>query len=60
MIVHPPGGLVEGDTLRVTVQADAGAHGLVSTPGATRFYRSDSEPATQRVHIRLELGARLE
>lgn len=60
VIVHPPGGLVEGDTLHVAVQADAGTHGLVSTPGATRFYRSDGEPATQRVHIRLEPGARLE
>ena len=37
-----------------------GAHGLISTPGATRFYASDDQPATQRVTFALEPGARLE
>lgn len=60
VIVHPPGGLVGGDTLDVRVQVGAGAHALVSTPGATRFYASDSEEATQRVTIAVEAGARLE
>lgn len=60
VLVHPPGGLVGGDMLDIAVQAGAGAHGLVTTPGATRFYRSDGETALQRAALQLEEGARLE
>jgi urease accessory protein len=60
VLVHPPGGLVGGDTLQVRVQAGADSHGLVTSPGASRFYRSDGAPALQDVHIALEAGARLE
>ena len=60
VLVHPPSGLVGGDTLDMHVYVGTGAHGLVTTPGATRFYRSDSGLATQKVHARLQDGARLE
>lgn len=60
VIVHPPGGLVGGDVLDIGVRVGRGAHGLVSTPGATRFYAADGLPATQRVDIALAEGARLE
>ncbi len=60
VIVHPPGGLVGGDTLDLKFTAGPGAHGLVTTPGATRFYRSAGEPALQRTHLSLETGARME
>jgi len=60
VLVHPPGGLVGGDTLDLRLTVAAGAHGLVTTPGATRFYRSLGEPARQQLHARLQAGARLE
>lgn len=60
VIIHPPGGLVEDDTLTIRVDVASGAHGLISTPGATRFYRSSGQSATQQVRIRLAPGARLE
>jgi urease accessory protein len=60
VLVHPPSGLVGGDTLDMTVTVGSGAHGLVTTPGATRFYRSDAGLATQQVHARVEADARLE
>lgn len=60
VLVHPPGGLVGGDTLDITVAASGNAHGLITTPGATRFYRSAGELALQRTHIRLADQARLE
>ena len=60
VLVHPPGGLVGGDTLCIDVAAGAGSHGLITTPGATRFYRSDGEVALQRTRLALGDGARLE
>lgn len=40
-MLHPPGGVVAYDSLQVNVQCEANASGLVSTPGAAKFYRSD-------------------
>jgi urease accessory protein len=60
VLVHPPGGLVGGDALDIRVQVDEGAHALISTPGATRFYRSEGAEAIQSVHLTVAEGARLE
>jgi urease accessory protein len=60
VLVHPPGGLVGGDTLDMQVTVGSGSHGLITTPGATRFYRSDGPEALQSVHLHVAEGARLE
>lgn len=60
VIVHPPGGLVGGDLLDIRVHVDDGAHALISTPGATRFYESTELLTEQRVTLDLAVGARLE
>jgi len=60
VLVHPPGGLVGGDTLEIAVRAGPGSHALVTTPGAARFYRSLGEPAVQRARIVLDPGSRCE
>ena len=60
VLVHPPGGLVGGDTLEIGVHVEEGAHALVTTPGATRFYKSNGHQARQHTHLRLDAGARLE
>ncbi|WP_326533807.1 urease accessory protein UreD [Pseudorhodoferax sp.] len=60
VLVHPPGGLVGGDVLDIQVNVGEGAHGLVTTPGAARFYRSDGETAAQHSRLALAPGARLE
>jgi len=53
VLVHPPGGLVGGDTLDIRSVVGANAHALVTTPGATRFYRSQGDRAVQRTALRL-------
>jgi urease accessory protein len=60
VLVHPPSGMVGGDSLRI--QADLGpqAHALITTPGATRFYRSLGPTASQSVMLTVASGARLE
>jgi urease accessory protein len=60
VLVHPPGGLVGGDTLDIAVHAQTGSHALITTPGASRFYRSDGQTALQKTHLRVQDGARLE
>lgn len=60
VLVHPPGGLVGGDTLDITATVAPGAHGLITTPGATRFYRSAGDLALQRTQLTLSHDARLE
>jgi urease accessory protein len=60
VMVHPPGGIVGGDILEVDGELGPGAHALITTPGATRFYRSGGAEAVQRVNFRVAPGARLE
>jgi urease accessory protein len=52
--------LVGGDTLDITVDVGEGAHGLITTPGATRFYKSLGELSLQRTRVSLQANARLE
>ena len=61
-ILHPPGGVVAGDELGLTLCAESGARGLLTTPSAAKFYRS---PVPQlwgrsRQTFRVASGASLE
>jgi urease accessory protein len=58
-LVHPPGGVVGGDELRIDVQVDAGAHALITTPAATKFYRCDGRCSSQTQELHAA-GATLE
>ncbi len=60
VLVHPPGGIVGGDELAVGVTVAEGAHALVTTAGATRFYRSTGAPAVQTLNAVLAADTRLE
>jgi urease accessory protein len=53
-VLHPPGGIVGGDQLRVDVEVAAGAHALVTTPAATKAYRTAG--ATSMLDNRLAVG----
>ncbi len=60
VLVHPPGGMVGGDTLDIALALGEGSHAVITSPGAARFYRSSGETALQQVTARLAAGARLE
>ncbi|MGZ5661590.1 MAG: urease accessory protein UreD [Usitatibacter sp.] len=51
IVVHPPAGIAGGDELEVAVRAHRGAHALLTTPGAGKWYRSAGAWASQRVAI---------
>jgi len=60
ILLHPPGGLAGGDELRVEVRLGAGAHALLTTPAASKLYRSAGRPCAQHVALQAAHGSRLE
>ena len=58
--LHPPGGVVGGDVLDIRVDVAAGAHALLTTPGAAKFYRSVGELARQDQRLSVAPGGVLE
>ena len=60
ILVHPPSGLVGGDELLIDIHLQTGAHALITTPGATRFYGSAGLTARQLVHAHVAANATLE
>ncbi len=59
-VLHPPGGLVGGDELSISVDVDAGAHALITTPAAGKCYRSRGDLARLTQRLRVHAGATLE
>jgi urease accessory protein len=59
-LIHPPGGIVGGDSLSLTAQLNENSHALITTPAATKFYRSTGIQAIQKQTINLEENAVLE
>jgi urease accessory protein len=49
IIVHPPAGIAGGDALGLRAGASEGAHALLTTPGAGKWYRSAGPWASQRL-----------
>jgi urease accessory protein len=60
IVLHPPAGIAGGDQLEIRVEADAGAHALLTTPGAGKWYRSSGAQSSQRVHVKVGAGATAE
>jgi len=56
-MLNPTGGVLGGDRLTVEIDVGAGAHACLTTPSATRVYRSAGAPSVQTVRVRLAPGA---
>jgi urease accessory protein len=50
-LLHPPGGIAGADLLDIRCNVAEGARAVLTTPGATKFYRSDHAAAEQRITI---------
>lgn len=58
IVVHPPAGIAGGDELELNARASTGAHALLTTPGAGKWYRSAGPWASQK--LRFEVAGALE
>lgn len=59
-LLNPTGGVLGGDHLETRVELGAGSRVCLSTPSATRVYRSAGLPAVQRMNFQVGEGAALE
>lgn len=59
-LLHPPGGLAGGDRLVLDARVAADAAVLLTTPAATKLYRSDGDASVVVQNLRAESGASLE
>ncbi len=59
-VLHPPGGIAGGDRLAVDAVLSHGAGALLTTPGASKWYRSQGALAEQHLRFCLDAEAVLE
>ena len=60
LLLNPTGGILGGDRLLSRIVLDPDTHACLSTPSATRVYRSLGEPSVQETWIEVGAGATLE
>ena len=60
IVVHPPAGIAGGDELEIAARAGEGAHALLTTPGAGKWYRSMGPWARQALAFEARAGACIE
>jgi urease accessory protein len=60
ILLNPTGGVLGGDHLVTEIVQQSGTHVCLTTPSATRIYRTCERPAILETTIRLGEGAALE
>jgi urease accessory protein len=60
LLLNPTGGILAGDRLDTDISLGPDSRVCLSTPSATRVYRSPGPPAVQRITIGVARGATLE
>jgi urease accessory protein len=60
LLLNPTGGVLGGDHLLTEIVLEAGTHVCLTTPSATRIYRTAEKPAVLETMIQLGEGATLE
>ena len=54
-ILHPPGGLVSGDNLKIDINCQKNSHVVMTTPSAGKIYQADSCNVKQHQNVKLRI-----
>jgi urease accessory protein len=60
IVIHPPGGVVGGDSLSIHAQAGPASHALLTSPGAAKWYRANGKLSQQTIRLEAASGAAIE
>ena len=60
IVLHPPAGIAGGDQLHITAEVGPGAHALLTTPGAGKWYRSLGADGVLTQDLQVATGGVLE
>ena len=60
IVVHPPGGIVGGDEIKIDANVNPHARALITTPGAAKWYRANGRTSLQNVTLKIAPGGSLE
>jgi len=60
VILHPPGGMAEGDIVKIDVTQGPDSKTVLTSPAATKWYKSRNKFSSQEVRIRLGERAQLD
>ena len=59
-LLHPPGGIVGGDSLKIEASVTPNATALVTTPAANKVYRTTGYESCVSQNLRVADGAQME
>jgi urease accessory protein len=60
VLLHPPGGIAGGDQLQISAHLLPEAQVLITTPGATKWYKANGASASQQISLNLAAGSHLD
>lgn len=60
VVIHPPGGVVGGDELAISARIGPSANAQITTPGASKWYKSNGQVSRQKIKIDVQAGGSVE
>ena len=60
VILHPPAGIAGGDHLRIDVKICSHSKAVITTPGATKWYKSNGLLSSQQTKLSVAPGGHLD
>lgn len=53
VILHPPAGIAGGDELKIAINLQKSSKVVITTPGATKWYKSNGHQSSQEIQLKI-------